>query len=122
MSAWSRKGTRMHLQTVIRKSRALAFFALALAASLNLNAQSTFGSIRGTAVDQSGAAIAGVVISLHSVDENTTAETICDDNGNFVFENLKPGHYSITAHKGWFRASGCQPSGNWWPARTSGWM
>ncbi len=89
----------MHLQTVIRKSRALAFFALALAASLNLNAQSTFGSIRGTAVDQSGAAIAGVVISLHSVDENTTAETICDDNGNFVFENLKPGHYTLTALK-----------------------
>ena len=85
----------MLLQTVIRKVTTLGFFALALAASLNLNAQSTFGSIRGSAVDQSGAAIPGVVISLHSVDENTTAETICDASGNFVFENLKPGHLHL---------------------------
>src|SRR5579872_7170588 len=89
----------MQLQTVIRKCTTLGFFTLALAASLNLHAQSTFGSIRGSAVDQSGAAIPGVVISLHSVDENTTVETVCDDNGNFVFENLKPGHFTLTALK-----------------------
>ena len=64
-----------------------------------LAAQSTFGSIRGSVADQSGAAIAGALITLHSVDENTNSSTICDDGGGFLFENLKPGHYTITASK-----------------------
>ncbi|SPE37196.1 conserved hypothetical protein [Candidatus Sulfopaludibacter sp. SbA6] len=50
-------------------------------------------------MDQSGGATSYAVLTLHSVDENTNASTISDASGNFVFENLKPGHYTITASK-----------------------
>ena len=71
-----------------------------------LAAQSTFGTVRGTALDQSGAALPGSVITLHSVDENSNLEVVSDNSGNFSFENIKPGHYTITAVKeGFARAS-----------------
>ena len=65
------------------------------------HAQSTFGSIRGAATDASGASIPGAAVTLHSVDENADRSTISDDAGNFVFENLKPGNYTLsTTHPG----------------------
>jgi len=83
-------------------NRTMGVVSLALAIltlPANLGAQSTFGSVRGTATDASGAAIPMAVVTLHSLDENTDASTLSDDGGNFDFENLKPGHYSITATK-----------------------
>jgi hypothetical protein len=63
------------------------------------HAQSTFGTIRGTTLDQSGSSIPQAHVSLHSVDENSDFEAISDDHGNFAFENVKPGHYSLVATK-----------------------
>jgi len=63
------------------------------------HAQSTFGTVRGTTLDQSGSSIPQAQVSLHSVDENSDFETISDDHGNFAFENVKPGHYSLAATK-----------------------
>jgi len=65
----------------------------------NLSAQSTFGSIRGTTQDQSGSALPQAQIKLHNADENTDAATLSDDAGNYLFENVKPGHYRVTAAK-----------------------
>jgi len=62
-------------------------------------AQSTFGSMRGTATDQSGAAIPAVQIRLHNEGENTDLTTTTDPQGNFLFENLKPGHYTLVANE-----------------------
>jgi hypothetical protein len=78
---------------------AAGFFAAAAITPYRLDAQSTFGSVRGTTTDASGAAITKAAVVLHSVDENTDASTGSDDSGNFVFENLKPGHYTISATK-----------------------
>ena len=61
--------------------------------------QSTFGSIRGATLDQSGSSIPQAQVILHSVDENSDFTAISDDHGNFVFENVKPGHYSLAATK-----------------------
>jgi len=78
----------------------LSLIAL-VAASLpsNLHAQSTFGSIRGATLDQTGSVLPNVVITLHNVDENTEVPTLSDDAGNFLFQNLKPGHYRLTGAK-----------------------
>ena len=65
----------------------------------NLNAQSTFGSIRGTTQDQTGAALTQAIITLHNVGENTESATISDGEGNFLLENLKPGIYRLTVEK-----------------------
>ena len=72
-----------------------AVLCLALAGSASLHAQSTFGSIRGTAVDASGAALPGANVVLHSLDENTDRSAVSDGTGAFLFENIKPGHFSL---------------------------
>jgi len=60
--------------------------------------QSTFGSVRGTVQDSTGAAIPETQLVLHSVDENTDRSMSADSSGNFLFENVKAGKYSLKAH------------------------
>ncbi len=88
-----------------RMSGAVAMLAALLAlialAVLPARAQSTFGSIRGTVEDVSGAAIPGAQVILHSVDENTDRTVTSDDAGDYVLENVKAGNYSLHAtHSG----------------------
>jgi hypothetical protein len=73
----------------------LTMLLLFLPAS-NARGQSTFGSIRGTVTDVSGAVIDGATIRLHSLDENADRETTTNSTGDFLFENLKAGHYKVT--------------------------
>jgi len=61
-------------------------------------AQSTFGSIRGTVQDASGAVIPGALVTVHSLDENFDRQATSDGAGNFVVENLKAGRYQLTVH------------------------
>ncbi len=68
-------------------------------------AQSTFGDIRGTTRDPSGLALPQTLVTLHDLDENNTRSVLSDENANFLFENLKPGHYSVVASKAGFTTS-----------------
>ncbi len=68
-------------------------------------AQSTFGDIRGTARDPAGLALPQAVVTLHNLDENTTRSALTDDSGGYLFENLKPARYEISASKSGFSAS-----------------
>ena len=61
-------------------------------------AQSTFGSVRGIAQDNTGAAISDTQVVLHSTDENTERTVNSDASGGFIFENVKAGKYSLRAH------------------------
>jgi hypothetical protein len=66
-----------------------------------INAQSTFGSIRGIAQDQSGATIPDVQVVLHNVDENVDRLTKTDASGAYAFDNVLANSYSIRAkHEG----------------------
>ena len=67
--------------------------------------QSTFGSILGTVEDNTGAVIPGVTITAHSLDENEDHVTTSNASGEFVFENLKAGHYKVTVRKDGFTDS-----------------
>jgi hypothetical protein len=62
-----------------------------------LEAQSTFGSIRGIVQDSSGASIPEAQITLHSVDENTDRKVKADATGSYAFENVLANKYSIRA-------------------------
>jgi hypothetical protein len=63
--------------------------------------QSTFGSVRGMVQDASSAAVPDTTVTLHSTDENTDKTAIADASGAFIFENVKPGHYTLHAsHEG----------------------
>jgi hypothetical protein len=81
-----------------------AFFAYLLLPVLGY-AQSTFGDLRGTTRDPAGLALPQALVTLHNVDENTTRSVVSDENANFLFENLKPGNYTLTASKEGFAAS-----------------
>src|ERR1700730_6887050 len=61
---------------------AIAILAIILCSSMCF-VQSTFGSIRGTVQDASGAAIPGAQVTLHSVDENTDQVASTDASGNY---------------------------------------
>ena len=80
----------------------LLLFALIFMTTPSLRAQSTFGSVRGTAEDASGAAIPGTHVTLHSVDENSDRMVDTDDSGNYTLENVKAGKYSIRAQRDGF--------------------
>ena len=94
----------MKCNTVIHlKSLALApgLFALLLLPA-HMSAQSTFGSVRGVATDTTGATIPSTSLVLQSVEENTEKTVTSDDSGAFLFENIKPGLYTLKASHGGF--------------------
>jgi len=67
--------------------------------------QSTFGDIRGTIRDPGNLALPQVAVKLHNLDENTDRVATSDDSGTYLFENLKPGHYTLSATKTGFSQS-----------------
>lgn len=96
----------MNSQTIRRIALVFTIGCILVHPPAHLSAQSTFDMVRGSALDQTGAAVPGAAITLHNVDENSNLMVISDNSGNFSFENLKPGHYTVTAVKeGFARAS-----------------
>src|SRR5471030_920925 len=87
----------------------LTFFMLAglvLGSSLFARAQSTFGSVRGSVQDSTAAGIPGAKVVLHNTDENTDHTATSDSSGNFLFENVKSGKYTLRAqHNGFADAN-----------------
>jgi hypothetical protein len=75
----------------------MVLVGLLLVSSPHLTAQSTFGSIRGTAQDTSGAAIPDTQITLHSIDQNTDRTVKTSATGDYLFENVLAGQYSLRA-------------------------
>ena len=73
-------------------------WCLLLTVASYAHGQSTFGSVRGTVQDLTGAAIPGTQLVLHSLDENTDRSFTTDSSGSFLFENVKAGKYSLKAH------------------------
>jgi hypothetical protein len=79
---------------------ALAILGMLLCSGLCF-AQSTFGSVRGVVEDSSGATIPSAQVILHSVDENTDRTATADATGNYLFENVKAGEYTLrSSHRG----------------------
>ncbi len=68
-----------------------------------LRAQSTFGTILGTVTDSSGASVPAAKITVTNLDENVSREGVTSAQGDYEFNNLKAGRYSITAQAPGFR-------------------
>lgn len=54
-------------------------------------------SLTGTVTDAAGSLVAGVAITAVNVDTNDTYKTVTNDDGNYTFQFLKAGKYSVTA-------------------------
>ncbi len=68
-----------------------------------LQAQTTHGSIVGTARDPSGAAVPRVAVTVTNVGTNTSATTVTNELGGYAFTTLMPGPYRVHAEFGGFR-------------------
>jgi hypothetical protein len=77
---------------------------LALNALLLLRAsgQATSGSISARIVDTASRAVAGVQVSIQSVDTGIVTTAVTDDSGEFTASALPPGNYKIVIEKSGF--------------------
>ena len=66
-------------------------------------AQALYGSIVGTVIDAQGALTPGVVLVATNTGTGLRAETTSDADGAYVFRNLLPGTYDLTATLTGFR-------------------
>src|SRR5215471_2167928 len=81
------------------RNRALGAALLLLPLSSFAYGRSKSGTIQGTTRGAHGLPLAKVHVVVHSVEGNTDLSLTSSDQGTFVAENLKPGHYHLTASK-----------------------
>src|ERR1035441_10380782 len=73
-------------------------FALTL--PVCLLGQTADGTIRGSVLDPSGAALPGVTVAAHNMDTGLTVTVKTTDAGLYTISNLPPGTYAVTAEGG----------------------
>jgi len=85
------------------KKLIFSFAAFLLVCAVSLRAQTTNGGIRGTVMDQSGAAVAGVSVTGRNMDTGLKFDTVTSDSGLYSLPNLPPGRYSVTVEGASFK-------------------
>jgi hypothetical protein len=78
---------------------ALALFLCCIGVTLGYAQSTNTGTIVGTVTDQSGAVIPDATITLTDTSTNDTRSTVSGTTGQYVFVNIPPGSYIITATK-----------------------
>jgi hypothetical protein len=56
----------------------------ALCPSVHLHGQAVYGSIVGTVIDSSGAAVANAKVTIRNIDRDTTNKTTTNESGNYA--------------------------------------
>jgi hypothetical protein len=77
-------------------STPLSVLLLSLA-SLIVHAQAVKGSLLGTITDSNGAAAVGATVTATEIRTNITTTTTTNQDGNYVFANIKDGVYRVEA-------------------------
>jgi hypothetical protein len=73
----------------------LLAFAVCLLAPFVALAQTALTSLHGTVTDQTGAVLAGVHVTMTDPDTGAKAQAVTDLHGNYSFEQVTPGKYTI---------------------------
>ena len=76
----------------VRRCVFSAFLSLSAALAL---AQSALTSLRGSIVDSSGVAVAGAQVTVRQVDTGTSRSQDSNEAGQYQFQQLPPGTYSV---------------------------
>src|SRR5277367_4670614 len=84
----------------------LFFVVLALAVSIPLHGQSTYGTVDGTVTDPSGAAVAGANVTLTNVGTQEKHTQTTGSEGSYQFVNVIPGVYRLDVEKAGFKHFG----------------
>ena len=72
-----------------------AFVAVALVLTGLASAQERFGTLRGTVVDQQGAAVPGVTVTITNTVTGEARDYVTDADGQYLAPDLNPGRYSV---------------------------
>lgn len=78
-------------------SKIVVFAVLVLSLDFTVAAQQITGSIRGTVLDSTGAAVAGTSVSATQNETGLTRSTLTGRSGEFVLLELPVGHYWLKA-------------------------
>jgi hypothetical protein len=85
--------------------RTFSCLILVLVLSATIAAQVSTSRLQGTVVDQAGAVVPGAKIVALNNKMGTSAETISNQRGFYVFPSLLPGDYNVTVEKAGFRTA-----------------
>jgi hypothetical protein len=77
-------------------------FLLCFAAGAML-AQTQFASVRGLVQDSSGAIVPGAALTLTNVEQNRPWQTRSNEAGAYVFQQIPPGRYTLSAEAQGFK-------------------
>jgi hypothetical protein len=88
-----RGSSQLSFLALRRAGRTFGLFAVFAAAGLS----QSFTSLNGNIVDQSGAAVPGAVIEIANVETAAQRSVVADSLGLFVFPQVAPGRYKLTA-------------------------
>ena len=80
-----------------RRLKVVAALAVFLALAAGAAAQTETGRITGVVTDATGGILPGVTVTAKAVGTGATRELTTDSAGQFVFANLPPGAYEISA-------------------------
>lgn len=67
------------------------------------NAQALYGSLVGNVVDQNGAAVPSVSVTITNTGTSLKLDTVTDDTGSYVLRNLPTGTYDMTLSRAGFK-------------------
>jgi len=81
----------------------LVLLCVAFLAPLGLSQTSTSGFVSGTLMDQSGALVTGVSVTLTQIGTNAVLTANTDSAGRYIFPVVTPGTYSLKFSKQGFR-------------------
>jgi hypothetical protein len=79
-----------------RTLRDLLLAATCCVSAVTLSAQSTQGTILGTVLDASGAAVPSATVTVTNTDAGVSRTVTSDKSGNYAVLNLSAGHYSVS--------------------------
>ncbi|HKX27249.1 MAG TPA: carboxypeptidase regulatory-like domain-containing protein [Blastocatellia bacterium] len=71
--------------------------------TITANAQEFRGSLTGRVTDPNGAAMPGASASITNLDTNITATTTTNEDGNYTFQLLQPGKYTVSVTQQGFK-------------------
>ena len=85
-----------HLRVKSFMAHSLLLFLILTAGGLTAAAQNFRGSLNGTVKDATGASLAHASVTITQVDTGVTHTTISSSAGEFAFQDLPVGTYSVT--------------------------
>jgi hypothetical protein len=95
-----KKCFKLRLSTKAVAALLAAVLTVSLTPSL-AKAQILYGSLVGNVVDQNGAIVQGVSVTITNTGTGLKLETVTDESGSYVFRNLPPGTYEMAlSHRG----------------------